>query len=146
MAQDVLGRSSGKETFSKVFFRSKGWKWEFAFYSLKLIMTPVSGFWSRSSVSGTGLNYMQMSALIPERNSPLPSFKIPHFQNGANCTTFLVKMSLICMGMKNNFHIKDWAFNLDLIRRPGGTRKWPINQSLVSFSLCPNHELSSLTM
>ena len=61
MAQDVLGRSRGKETFSKgvLFFRSKGWKREFAFYSLKLIMIPVSGFCGRSSVSGTGLYYMQ---------------------------------------------------------------------------------------
>ena len=39
-------------------------------------------------------------------NRPLPSSKIPHFQNEAKCTTFLVKMSLICMKMKNHFHIK----------------------------------------
>ena len=30
----------------------------------------------------------------------------PHFQNEAKCTTFLVKMSFICRGMKNHFHIK----------------------------------------
>ena len=41
-----------------------------------------------------------------ERNSPLPSSKNPHFQNEAKCTTFLVKMSFICMRMKNRFHIK----------------------------------------
>ena len=36
----------------------------------------------------------------------LPSSKNPHFQNEARCTTFLVKMSFICMRMKNDFHIK----------------------------------------
>ena len=39
-------------------------------------------------------------------NRPLPSSKNPHFQNEARCTTFLVKMSFICMKMKNHFHIK----------------------------------------
>ena len=40
------------------------------------------------------------------QNRPLPSSKNPHFQNEARCTTFLVKMSFICMRMKNDFHIK----------------------------------------
>ena len=62
---------------------------------------------------------------VSTRNKPLPSFKNPHFQNEAKCTTFLVKMSLICIRMKNHFHIKGWALNLVLIQRPGGTRKWP---------------------
>ena len=39
-------------------------------------------------------------------NRPLPSSKKPHFQNEAKCTTFLVKMSCICMRMKNSLHIK----------------------------------------
>ena len=39
-------------------------------------------------------------------NRPLPSSKNPHFQNEARYTTFLVKMSFICMTMKNDFHIK----------------------------------------
>ena len=59
-------------------------------------------------------------------NRPLPSSKNPHFQNEARCTTFLVKMSFICMRTKNHFHIKDWGLNLVLIQRPGGTRQWPI--------------------
>ena len=50
---------------------------------------------------------------------PLPSSKNSHFQNEAKCTTFLVKMSFICMRMKNHFHIKGWALNLVLIQRPG---------------------------
>ena len=52
-------------------------------------------------------------------NRPLPSSTSPHFQNETKCTTFLVKMSFICMRMKNHFHIKDWAHNLVLIQRPG---------------------------
>ena len=39
-------------------------------------------------------------------NRPLPSSKKPYFQNEAKCTTFLVKMSFICMRMKNLLHIK----------------------------------------
>ena len=35
-------------------------------------------------------------------------------------------MGFICMTMKNHFHIKGEVFNLVLIQRPGGTRKWPI--------------------
>ena len=52
-------------------------------------------------------------------NRPLPSSKNPHFQNEARCTTFLVKMSFLCMRMKNDFHIKDWAPTLVLKQRPG---------------------------
>ena len=54
----------------------------------------------------------------------LPSFKNPRFQNEAKCTTFLVKISFICMRMKNHFHIKGRALNLVLIQRPRGTRKY----------------------
>ena len=37
------------------------------------------------------------------RNRPLPTSKNPHFQNEARCTTFLEKMSFICMRMENDF-------------------------------------------
>ena len=37
------------------------------------------------------------------RYRPLPTSKNPHFQNEARCTTFLVKMSFICMRMENDF-------------------------------------------
>ena len=57
---------------------------------------------------------------------PLPSSKNPHFENKARCTTFLVKMSFLCMRMKNDFHIKGWAPTLVVKQRPVGTRKWPI--------------------
>ena len=59
-------------------------------------------------------------------NRPLPSSKNPHFQNEARYTSFLVKMSFICMRMKNDFPIKGWAPTLVLKPRPRGTRKWPI--------------------
>ena len=41
-----------------------------------------------------------------QANRPDPSYKNPHFQNDARCTTFLVKMSFIRILMKNDFHIK----------------------------------------
>ena len=63
-------------------------------------------------------------------NRPLPSSKNPHFQNEAKCTTFLVKMSFICMRMKNHFNIKGWTLNLVLIQRLGGTREWPIRKHI----------------
>jgi len=37
-------------------------------------------------------------------NRPLPSSKNPHFQNEARCTTFLVKMSFICMTITNHLY------------------------------------------
>ena len=58
---------------------------------------------------------------------PLPSSKNPHFQNEAKCTTFLVKMSFICMRMTNESHSKGWAPILVFKQRPRGTREWPID-------------------
>ena len=55
----------------------------------------------------------------------LPSSKNPHFQNKIKFKTFLVKISLICMRMKNHFRIKGIALNLVLIQRPWETLKWP---------------------
>ena len=39
-------------------------------------------------------------------NRPPPSSKNPHFQSEEKCTTFLEKMSFICIRMKYHFHIK----------------------------------------
>ena len=47
------------------------------------------------------------------------------------CTTFLTKMSFICMRMKHRFHIKGWTLNLVLIQRTGGTGKRPIGCPVV---------------
>ena len=53
------------------------------------------------------------------------SSKNPHFQNEAKCTTFLVKISFICMRI-NHFHINAFALSLALKQRLRGTRKRPI--------------------
>ena len=49
-----------------------------------------------------------------QNNRLLPSSKNPHFQNEAKCSTFLVKMSFICMRLK-----MIWALNLVWYRGPG---------------------------
>ena len=46
------------------------------------------------------------------------------------CKTFLVKISYICMSMKNHFQVKGLADNVVLIQRPKGTWKWPIKLNL----------------
>ena len=59
-------------------------------------------------------------------NRPFPSSKNSHFQNEAKCETFVVKMSFICIIIKNHFHINGFALSLALKVRFFGTRKWPI--------------------
>ena len=49
-------------------------------------------------------------------NRPFPSSKNPHSYNKAKCKTFLVKISFICMMIKNDFHKKGFAFGLILNR------------------------------
>ena len=43
-------------------------------------------------------------------------FRVP---KSLTFTTFLVKMSFICMRMQNHFHLEGLALNLVLIHRPG---------------------------
>ena len=51
-----------------------------------------------------------------QRKWTTSGFKKPSLSNEAKCTSFLVKMSFICMRMKNHFVlIKGWALNLVLI-------------------------------
>ena len=47
-------------------------------------------------------------------NRPFPSSKKSHFQNEAKCETFVVKMSFICIIIKNHFHINCFALSLAL--------------------------------
>ena len=56
-------------------------------------------------------------------------FRVPKTLTFKMRPTSLVKMNLICIRMKNHFHIKGCALNLVLIQRPGGTRKWPNGQN-----------------
>ena len=61
-------------------------------------------------------------------NRPFPSSKKSHFQNEAKCETFVVKMSFICITIKNHFHINSFALSIALKVRFFGTRKWPVSQ------------------
>ena len=63
-------------------------------------------------------------------NRPFPSSKKSHFQNEAKCETFVVKMSFICIIIKNHFHINSFALSLSFKARFFGTRKWPILDNL----------------
>ena len=60
-------------------------------------------------------------------NRPLSNFRVPkisHFQNETWCKTFLVKMSFICMRIRNHSRINTLALSLDLKQRLATTRKW----------------------
>ena len=64
---------------------------------------------------------MHKGPKIEKKGEKLGHFRVPKTLtfNEKKCTTFLVKMSFICMRMKNHLHIKGWALNLVLIQRPG---------------------------
>ena len=55
-------------------------------------------------------------------NRPFPSSRSSHFQNKANCKTFLVKMSFICKRTKNHFHINGFA--LCIVLKQGLWATW----------------------
>ena len=71
-------------------------------------------------------------------NRPFPSSKKFHFQNEAKCETFVVKMSFICIIIKNHFHVNGFALSLALKVRFFETRKWPISCTVTS-SVPPEH-------
>ena len=64
-------------------------------------------------------------------NRPFPSSKKSHLQNEAKCETFVVKISFICIIIKNHFHINGLALGLALKVRFFGTRKWSILSHLL---------------
>ena len=70
-----------------------------------------------------------------QENRPFPSFKNSHFQNKANCKTFLVKMSLIRVTIKNHFHTDDVALSLAMKERFGVTWKWSIKSDCFQLKL-----------
>ena len=45
---------------------------------------------------------------------PFPSSRNSTYQNETKCKSFLLKMSFICMRIKNHFHINSFAFSLAL--------------------------------
>ena len=77
------------------------------------------------------------------RNRPFPSSKQSHFQNEAKCETFVVKMSFICIIIKNHFHINGFALSLALKVRFFGTRKWPIRKK---YSVLRTHRAKTSTL
>ena len=48
------------------------------------------------------------------------------FKTSPGAHPFIRKLAFICMWMKTNFHMKGWAPELALKKRPKVIRKWPI--------------------
>ena len=82
-----------------------------------------------------------MEEMVIHCNRPFPSSKKSHFQNEAKCETFVVKMSFICMIIKNHFHINGFALSLTLKVRLFGTRKWPIAGSSNLLEFCSESKI-----
>ena len=82
--------------------------------------------WSISWIKLKVLNIILNILNRTQVNRPFPSSKKSHFQNESKCETFVVKMSFICIIIKNHFHINGFALSLTLKVRFFGTRKWPI--------------------
>ena len=59
-------------------------------------------------------------------NWSFPRYKNSHFQNEAMYKAFVVKMSFICMRMKNHFHINGLVLSLASKKRLWAARKWPM--------------------
>ena len=129
----------GKENFSLIptVFALEGSIEKKLFYDGMILLLLLNGTKSREN---NGPNGQPAPAMIPSEfyknryiqryrpaaNRPFPSSKKSHFQNEAKCETFVVKMSFICMIIKNNFHINGLALSLTLKVRFFRTRKWPI--------------------
>ena len=52
------------------------------------------------------LTYIFSGRVSTRRRKNISEFQNPRFQNEAKYTTFLAKISFICMRMKNHFRIK----------------------------------------
>ena len=79
--------------------------------TLKLLSMTDARRISTSGKTGSGSDQGKLVlglCICVRANRPLPSSKNPHFQKEARCTTFLVKISFICMTTKD-FHVKGWA-------------------------------------
>ena len=67
-------------------------------------------------------------------NRPLPSSRLPLYQNEVKCSAFDMKMIVHSDANKTHFHKKGCVLGLNLKVRVFGTRKWPI--SMVSAVFC----------
>ena len=71
-----------------------------------------------------------------QENRPFLSSKNSHFQNGANCKTFLVKMSFkIRVTIKNHFHTDGFALSVALKQSFGVTWGWSIKTDCFQLKL-----------
>ena len=61
-----------------------------------------------------------------EVNRPFTSCCEPHFESGAKCKVYIMKITFHSYINKTNFHNKSFAVSLALIMRFTATRKWPI--------------------
>ena len=90
------------------------WKQKSKARTFSFPLSPFREFWD----SGVGkiCNFF----LKPRSHLRIGHFWVPKTLtfNEAKCLSNLVKMSFICMRMKNPFHIKGWPLNLVLIQRP----------------------------
>ena len=68
-------------------------------------------------------NYWKLALFLQSLiNKPFLSSKNSHFQDEADCKTFLVFQ---CMRITNHFHINGFALSLALKQRLQATREWP---------------------
>ena len=58
---------------------------------------------------------------------PFPSSRNSYSENETTCKIFRVKMSFICMRIKNHFRTNGFALSLALKKRLQPTWKWPIS-------------------
>ena len=65
----------------------------------------------------------------------LSEFQNSHFQNEAECNTFVVKMSFMCMKIKNHFQTNGFALSLTLKQRLEATGKWTV-EAVNDASIC----------
>ena len=72
--------------------------------------------------------YLKLRWDFPTTLKSIGHFRVPKplFKNEAKYKTFLVKMILICVRIKNYFYINSFALSLALRQRLGANRKWPI--------------------
>ena len=63
------------------------------------------------------------------------------FRTRLSAKPFLVKMSYICMRIKEHFHINGFGLSLALKQRLGATQKWPIARTITSTESRPHSPL-----
>ena len=112
------------------------WRWQQNTQVIAVLhaKTPLSCCVSSQLKTGTVLSTERIYVHYEwKTNRPFSSSKNSHLQSETKCKTFLMKMSYICMRIKNHFHVNSFAPSLALKQRLVATLKWPI--SLYKFPL-----------